>query len=88
MTKMIQYGNDDGEIIVFQQKDGSNVNTRVDTENADTEEITINGQEGLLIEKESRTTLIWQKDDLLYSLMSEDVDKAILIQMAESIEKN
>ena len=83
-TKIIHYSNDNGRLIVFQQHNGENTNKRVDSENADSENILINGLEGLLVEKNGRTTLIWHNNDFSFSLMSE-VDKNELIKMAESI---
>lgn len=83
-TKIVHYANDHGQLIVFQQHHGENINIGVDTENAVSERILINGQEGLLVEKNGRTTLIWHNNDFLYSLMSE-IDKNELIKMAESI---
>lgn len=86
LTTMIYYSNAEGQLIIFQQRSGENVNMRFDTENTVSENITVNGLEGLLVEKSRRTTLIWHNNDLLFSIMTEDVDKNILILMAESLE--
>jgi hypothetical protein len=85
-TKIIHYSNDNGQLIVYQQHNGENTNIRVDTENAVSEEILINGLEGLLFEKKGTTTLVWHNNDFSFSLMSE-IDKDELIKMAESIKK-
>lgn len=84
VTKIIQYTNDKGDFIIFSQSSNENTDMMVDTENAITQKIDINGHEGILIQKNGLNTIVWRKDNNLFSLMSK-IDKNELIKAAESI---
>lgn len=84
VTKIIQYTNDKGDFIVFSQSSNENTDMMVDTENAVTQKIDINGYEGILIQKNGLNTIVWRKDNNLFSLMSK-IDKNELIKAANSI---
>lgn len=83
-TKIVNYINDNGQLIVFQQYDGENTNLRIDTESSVMEKILINDIEGFIVKKDDRTTIIWHNNNLSFSLAS-DLDKDELIKMAQSI---
>lgn len=83
-TKIIHYSNEKNQIIVFTQYHNENTNLRIDTENAKIDKVVINGFDGLLVEKNGTFTIAWHNNDSTFSLMS-NVDKSILIKMAESI---
>jgi hypothetical protein len=74
VTKIIQYTNDKGDFIVFSQSSNENTDMMVDTENSVTQKIDINGYEGILIQKNGLNTIVWRKDNNLFSLMSK-IDK-------------
>jgi hypothetical protein len=84
VTKIIQYTNDKGDFIIFSQSSNENTDMMVDTENAITQKIDINGYEGILVQKNGLNTIIWRKDNNLFSLMSK-IDKNELIKAANSI---
>ncbi|MEG6567765.1 DUF4367 domain-containing protein [Thermoanaerobacterium saccharolyticum] len=84
VTKIIQYTNDKGDFIIFSQSSSENTDMMVDTENAVTQKIDINGYEGILIQKNGLNTIVWRKDNNLFSLMSK-IDKNELIKSANSI---
>lgn len=83
-SKIIVYKNNVGQSIIYTQSIGGKRNIRIDTEDAATEKILINENEGLLAEKNGRITIVWHNNDACFSLISE-ADKNELIKMAESI---
>lgn len=84
VIKMIQYSNDDGQLIIFNQSTNEKMDLRVDTENAKSEKININGFEGLIVEKNGLITIAWYNNDFSFYLKSQ-IDKNELVKMAESI---
>lgn len=83
-SKIIRYTNDKNQLIVFVQYKNENSSLRIDTEEAEVEKISINGFEGLLVEKEQLITILWHNEKSSFYLKS-NIDKNLLIKMGESI---
>lgn len=81
-NKIIFYQNNRGEEIQFSQSPNNN-NYQVDTENAETTEIMINGSKGILVDKNGLLTLFWYNTDHAFYLMGK-IDKEEMKKMAES----
>ncbi|PKM57967.1 MAG: hypothetical protein CVU98_03300 [Firmicutes bacterium HGW-Firmicutes-3] len=81
-NKIVFYQNSQGDEIQFSQFPNNN-SFQVDTENAVTTEIIINGNKGTLVEKNGLLTLIWYNANHAFYLMG-NIDKEEIIKMAES----
>ena len=84
---IIEYSdNDEGIIIFTQRKDGAP--GTIDTENAEVETVTINGNDGRIsIGEDGSNVLIWAADDKFFTITSNE-NKAVLIKIAESVSIN
>ncbi|ADY57019.1 hypothetical protein Sgly_2746 [Syntrophobotulus glycolicus DSM 8271] len=85
--KSIEYTSKNGGIILFQQID-KNGSTNVDTENAEkVEKVTVQGREGLLVNKEGLITVIWSNDSYGFILHAQtaDLGNKDVFQIAESV---
>lgn len=80
----ITYKNEDGEEIIYKQNKITNGTSIIDTENAEIENIVINGYKGQIVYKNETNHLIWLDNEYLYSIRS-TIEKEELIKMAESI---
>ena len=80
----ITYKNEDGEEIIYKQSKITNGTSIIDTENAEIEDMLINGYKGQLILKNGTGNLIWFDDEYFYSIRS-TIEKEELIKMGESI---
>ncbi|MFY9177038.1 MAG: DUF4367 domain-containing protein [Caldicoprobacterales bacterium] len=74
-----------GDNILFEQCRGQS-NLRIDTENAETTKIKINGKGAIVVSKEGMTHLIWHNNKRVFTL-SGILDEKELIKMAESVTK-
>jgi len=64
--KTIEYANGRNEMIIYQQFD-EQVISNIDTEKADSiKEITVQGQKGLLINKDGKRTITWSNDTKVF----------------------
>jgi len=86
--RIVQYENERKENILF-QSNNENSSMSVDTEDAD--EVThmiIQGETGLVIRKQGRTSVVWRKGNQLLSIIgsSSNLSKEALIKMAESVQ--
>ncbi|NLN41742.1 MAG: DUF4367 domain-containing protein [Clostridiales bacterium] len=82
----IQYVNDTGDTIFFEQcKEGQSI-LRIDTENAESNRVIINGIEAFIINKNQMTGLVWHESEMTFTLMG-TLNENELIKMAESIKK-
>lgn len=83
--KSIIFKNNESKEICFSQ---SSVTTdfQLDTENAEVSEKTINGLEGLTVVKEGLCIVIWHDNNYTFYLNG-NVDKSVLVKVAESIIK-
>lgn len=86
MFKVIYYANKQGQTIRFTQYLNSNSDLRIDTENANVQNISIDNSEALLVEKDGFTSIAWTRDFLFYLIG--EADKNELINMANNIRKN
>ncbi|WP_353094133.1 DUF4367 domain-containing protein [Tissierella praeacuta] len=80
----IIYNNKDGEEIIYRQSKITNGTSIIDTENAEIEDILINGYKGQIVLKNGTNHLIWFDEEYFYSIRS-TIKKEELIKMAESI---
>lgn len=82
----IYFENNQGKTIRFSQYSSTNTDLRIDTENADVQQILIHDIEALLVEKQGLVSIVWENEYLFY--ITGEADKNELIKMAESVEKN
>ncbi|KUO65812.1 MAG: hypothetical protein APF84_00720 [Gracilibacter sp. BRH_c7a] len=82
----IYFEDSQGRTIRFSQYSSTNTDLRIDTENADVQQILIHDIEALLVEKQGLVGIVWENEYLFY--ITGEADKAELIKMAESVEKN
>lgn len=83
-VKTIEYINEQGDKIWFNQMNLSST-LNLDSEDAKKiEEIYINGNKGLLIEKDNLNTLTWTNEQYLFLILSSIEDKE-LIKIAKSV---
>ncbi len=83
--KILEFIKDDEFILMIQSLNGTNY--QADTEEAKSKEITINGNNGLLIEKDKQTVIIWHNEECSFSFTS-NITSVKLIEVIESLEKN
>ncbi|MDY0236410.1 MAG: DUF4367 domain-containing protein [Gudongella sp.] len=81
--RVVYFENDNGDKIEFLQS-GLNSDFQLDTEDAITEDITINGYKGFLVSKEGLKTLLWFTDTNSFLLMGK-LDQQEIVSMAESL---
>ncbi len=60
----------------------------VDTENADVENMTINGMEALYIENEKMKMVVMHDDEKIYTVEGENIEKAELLNIAQNLKIN
>lgn len=85
--KVIEYSNENGGIIFFQQLDEKS-SANIDTEDADKiEKIMVQGNEGLLINKNGLISVIWNKDSFIFMLnaQTDHLQKEDVVKIAESV---
>lgn len=81
---LIYFKNKNEEVIEFLQTD-LDPNFQVDTEDADTEEISVNNSKGLLVIKDDIKTLLWFTESNTFYITGKLNEKEIIL-MAENIE--
>lgn len=81
--KIMFYTNNAGKELQFSQT-SSNPDFQVDTENAKVSDVIINGEKGILVEKDNISTLIWTAEENTFFIMGE-LNRDTIIKMAESI---
>ena len=84
-TIIINYSNEAGQTIMFEQYDNNKRSLRVDTEDAKTSKIMVNDFEGLLVEKDGKFFIAWQNNDISFTVMGK-IEKDELLKIAESVE--
>lgn len=82
--RIVYFENTEGNRIEFLQTELDS-NFQVDTEDATTEDININGSEGILVSKEGVKTLLWFTDTNSFSIMGK-LNREEIVSIAESIE--
>lgn len=80
---MITFSNGIEEISFDQSPNGASY--QLDTEDAETRDVTIGESEGYLILKENRVILFWNDDLNGYTIISYDVEADEIMKMAESM---
>ncbi len=86
IVNIISYKNTQGQTIKFKQYISENADVRIDTENAQVQNIKIHNQDALVAEKEGLVSIAW-KEDFLF-LLTGEADVTELIKMANSVQKN
>ena len=79
---IIHYTNGAGKFIRFNQIIRTNTDLRIDTENANTQDITIKGNDALFVEKQGLISIVWEDEYLFYIVGEAEEDE--MIKMAES----
>lgn len=82
--KKIVFGNHQGMIIIYTELNEGSI-AQSDTENASTfKEISINGHNGTLAEKNSTVTIVWEMEDHIFTINA-PTDQETAIKIAESV---
>ncbi len=81
--KIIFYSDTSGKEIQFSQTP-VNPEYQIDTEDAVVTEVTVNGEKGVLVDKEGLRTLIWTASEITFHIIGE-IEKDEIMQMAESL---
>ncbi|MDW7669263.1 MAG: DUF4367 domain-containing protein [Bacillota bacterium] len=63
-----------------------NFESQIDTEGATIIEIDVNGNEGMLIEKDNRLILIWNNDERIFRIQN-NLDRNTILKIANNLEK-
>ena len=82
--KVLKYTDGENEITFTQANNGTDF--QLDTEDAVTENIKINGNEGFLIIKEDRSMIFWHNEEKSFTITG-NIKKEEIIKITESIEK-
>ena len=85
LIKILNYSDGKNQIIITQTNNSAGI--QIDTEDATTEKININGNEGFLIIKEDRSMIFWHNEERSFTITG-NIKKEEIIKIAESIEKN
>lgn len=85
-TKVIEYKNTVGDSIFFHQIGGDG-GMNIDTEGAEVENISIQGFEGLLVNKDQHITIVWHNESHIFLLMihAQELDNTDVLAIAESV---
>lgn len=84
-SKHITFENNSSQYIKIIQS-GMNFESQIDTEGATIIEIDINGNEGMLIEKDKQFILIWNNNERIFRIQS-NLDRNTIIKIANNLEK-
>lgn len=87
VTTVLTYKDNINNYIIFEQSSNVDKALQTDTEDSSVEYITINGQKGLLIEKNNIVTLVWSNGEQLFNIFGTAKEEDI-ISMAESLTLN
>lgn len=80
----MEYENNENNVIIFQQF-WSGASLQLDTENAKVTKISINGEEGMLIEKGDLIMATWVQEDIAFHLQADNLKLSEFVKIAESI---
>jgi len=81
---MVFFVNDQGLEISFEQKVIDTTNNLIDTEDADYENVQVNGFNGFLSNKDNESELIWGDNQYTYHIRG-TIEKEQILEMAESV---
>lgn len=87
LSYFCEYKNNNGELFTFEQSKNNGSLLNIDTENTETEKMYINKYEAIFFENKGFNTIIFS-DDKYGFVITGNISKTELIQVAESIEKN
>jgi hypothetical protein len=82
--KVLKYTNGENQITFTQANNGTDF--QLDTEDATTENIKINGNEGLLIIKGDRSMIFWHNDEKSFTVTG-NIKKEEILKIANNLEK-
>ncbi len=82
--KVLKYSDGENQITFTQANNGTDF--QLDTEDAVTENIIINGNEGFLIIKEDRSMIFWHNEEKSFTITG-NIKKEEIVKIAESMEK-
>ncbi|WP_113676027.1 DUF4367 domain-containing protein [Vallitalea guaymasensis] len=82
--KILRFIDGDKFILITQSPNGTNY--QMDTEDAEADKIVINDYEGLLIEKQENTTIIWHNEECSFNIISNIISDE-LMKVVKSLEK-
>ena len=85
VIKILNYSDGENQIIITQTNNSAGI--QIDTEDAKTEKININGNEGFLTIKEDRSIMFWHNEEKSFTITG-NIKKEEIIKIAESVEKN
>ena len=74
---IIHYTDAEGKFIRFNQIIRTNTDLRIDTENANVQQITIKGNEALFVEKQGLINIVWEEEYLFYIVGEAEKDEMI-----------
>ena len=86
----------DSKYMIFSDKTGNEIrffqgnissDLQLDSENGKIIEVEINGKNGIVFDKDDVSIVSWHNNEKILYIQG-NVDKSILIEMAESVEKN
>lgn len=84
-TVFIIYINDDGDELVFEQTYITSDKIIIDTEGTTMENLWIKGCEAYYVSNKGRNGIMWFKNEYLFYISSEAIEKDEILKMAESV---
>jgi putative lipase involved disintegration of autophagic bodies len=84
LIKILNYSDGKNQIIITQTNNSAGI--QIDTEDATTENIKINGNEGFLTIKEDRSIIFWHNEEKSFTITG-NIKKEEIVKIAESTEK-
>jgi hypothetical protein len=76
LVKVLEYTDDINQIVISQGRSTSDL--KLDTEDAEVKELTINGKQGLLITEGDRTILFWYDDEFSFTITGQISEEEIM----------
>ena len=84
LVRNVYYQSLHGDLLLFSEY-GDTSSTRLDTENADVKFVMINGNPGMLVEKNGRSTVTWSENDRYFVLSADNMSGDSVMIIADSI---
>ena len=83
-VRNVYYLSNKGDKLRFSEY-GEGTSTRLDTENADVKFVMINGNPGMLVEKNGRIILTWSEYDFFFVIIADDMPSDSVMNIANSV---
>jgi len=83
-SKVLKYTNEENQIIFTQANNGTDI--QLDTEDAVVEEVSLDGNEGMIITEGDKVILFWYNEEASFTIIGHE-DKEEILKIAESVEK-